>query len=135
MSFRHSLRSFVLPVVLVAGLGACSSDDDGGNTGPTISSVDGPDSFTPQGNLLTAQITLKYADAENDSATKVRFRVAELGQDSTQDVQGAQPQAGAIVVVIGLPSNAPKQTYNVTFSLIDGRGAEGNGVAKALTVK
>jgi hypothetical protein len=136
---KRRLLEILLATTLASTAAACS---DGGeespapkpNAGPSITSIDGPAEFAQQGDLYVIALTLRATDPEGDVITRARIRIAGLGIDQAQDIQQASAAAEGIVMQLGLPTSIPKQTYTVTFNLVDARGAAGPDATKEIAV-
>lgn len=132
---RLAVASALLPLASAACTDATDTNGDIVNAGPTINAVEGADTFSEQGGVYVVEQTLRYTDPEGDAVARGRVRIPDLGVDVSREVQQASAETQAALLSLTLPGNVPKRTYDVTYNLIDVRGAEGPPATKAITLQ
>jgi hypothetical protein len=109
-------------------------DEAPSEPGPIVETIDAPREVTSSGSVYEIPIRVRHRHPDGLAVTHVRYRVADLGVDQTQAVEGASPGSTAIEVVITLPASTPKQTYEYAISLRDARGTEGPPMLQEITL-
>ncbi len=128
MSFFHHLRfSFRIALPLALLTVACSSSNSSSKpSGPTITSVQVPSTFTVSGNEYTVQGTITW---EDDSAVITTLQEQIPMYNLSQPTSQSLPESGTASLLIGFETSAPPASGTqivIDVSLIDANGNESN---------
>jgi len=129
MSFHSLLRlpvRIALPFALVTV--ACSSSNSSSSkpSGPTITNIQVPPTFTVSGTQYSVQGTLTYED-DSAAITTLHEKIPMYNLDSTD--AASLPESGTAEIVLGFVSSAAPASgtqVQIDVSLIDANGNESN---------
>lgn len=134
-------RDLIARTLLVALplFGAGCSLDEQPNAAPIIDSVNLETTSTPavleaQNGTYSVPVTILFHDNDREAVTHVRYRLPSANVDMMIDLPTPNPSREAATVMLAIPGSAPKDTHDLTITIVDGRGKESLPMSQQVTL-
>ncbi|MBX3192984.1 MAG: hypothetical protein KF819_38725 [Labilithrix sp.] len=135
---QRDLLSYALLLALPLFGAGCVVDEQPNNA-PIIDSVNIESASTPAmlealNGEYSVPITILFHDNDREAVTHVRYRMPSANLDKTIDIATPNPTREAATVIITIPASAPKDTHDLTITIVDGRGKESLPLSQTITL-